>query len=183
MYVWSRFIHMLATAKRRGPYRPGDEGRLTFRCLPSDVDFNLHMNNAKYPMLADVGRIDLFMRSGMLMEGRRRGWAPIMGGVHCVFIREIRLWQKFELVSTVETWDGATILGRHRFVFENGEPAAFLMTTAGVYDRRNRRFLAMQEVMDAVGLSAEQRPPTEAERAFMRSHQLLRELGKTGADA
>ena len=42
----------------------GDESRLTFRCLPTDIDFNLHMNNARYMMLADVGRIDIFMRAG-----------------------------------------------------------------------------------------------------------------------
>ncbi len=180
MYVWARFIHMLATAKSRGPYTPGDASRLWFRCMPSDVDFNLHMNNAKYPMLADVGRIDIFKRSGMLDTGRKLGWAPIMGGVQCVFIREIKLWRRFQLISTIETWEGAVVLGRHRFVFEDGETAAFLMTTAGVYDRKGKRFMPIEEVMEAVGMSAEQRPPNEAERAFMTSHQLLRELGKNG---
>lgn len=181
MYVWARFIHMLATANSRGPYKAGEASRLWFRCMPSDVDFNLHMNNAKYPMLADVGRIDIFKRSGMLDMGRKLGWAPIMGGVQCVFIREIKLWQKFELVSTIETWDGAVVLGRHRFLFENGDPAAFLMTTAGVYDRRGKRFMPLSEVMDAVGMTAAQREPTEAEHAFMTSHRLLRDLGKVTA--
>lgn len=179
MYVWARFIHMLATAKSRGAYKPGDASRLTFRCLPSDIDFNGHMNNGRYPTIADIGRIDIFTRSGMLAAARRNGWAPIMGGVHCVFIREIKLWRKFELVSTIETWEDAVVLGRHRFILDNGEPAAFLMTTAGVYDRRNRKFLPLSEVMDAVGMRADQRPLSEAEHAFVTSHQALRELGKT----
>jgi acyl-ACP thioesterase len=44
----------MATASSRGPYRVGDESRLAFRCLPIDIDFNLHLNNARYMMLADL---------------------------------------------------------------------------------------------------------------------------------
>jgi hypothetical protein len=39
MYVWLRLARMMATAKSRGRYRMGDESRLTFRCLPTDIDF------------------------------------------------------------------------------------------------------------------------------------------------
>ncbi|MBZ9682975.1 MULTISPECIES: hypothetical protein [unclassified Mesorhizobium] len=35
MYVWAR---MLATARSRGPYMMGGEGRPAFRCLPTDYD-------------------------------------------------------------------------------------------------------------------------------------------------
>ena len=44
MYVWLRFARMAATAKRRGPYRPGGVSTLSFRCLPTDIDFNFHLN-------------------------------------------------------------------------------------------------------------------------------------------
>lgn len=43
----------MATALSRGPYRVGEESRLAFRCLPTDIDFNLHLNNARYMMLAE----------------------------------------------------------------------------------------------------------------------------------
>lgn len=64
MYVWARLLRVMATARRRGPYRPGGESRLAFRCLPTDVDLNFHLNNARYLMMADLGRMDIFSRSG-----------------------------------------------------------------------------------------------------------------------
>ena len=178
MYTWIRFIRMLATAKSRGPFRADDASRFSFRCLPTDIDFNMHMNNARYLMLADIGRIDIFARSGMLKLRRERGWAPMMGGVQATYVREIRLWRKFDVITTVETWDDKQIVGKHRFVFDNGETAAILLTTAGVYDVPNRRFIPFDEVLKAVGIEGERRPPTPAEQAFLASHQALRDLAK-----
>ena len=42
----------MATASSRGHYGVGGESRLAFRWLPIDIDFNLHLNNARYMMLA-----------------------------------------------------------------------------------------------------------------------------------
>jgi acyl-CoA thioesterase FadM len=178
MYVWARLAKMALTAKSRGRYRMRDESRLVFRCLPTDIDSNLHLNNARYMMLADVGRIDIFMRAGLLKLARRNGWAPMMGGLQAVYVREIRLWKKFEVVSTVETWEDTQVIGRHRFVLQNGQTAAVVMTTAGVYDFRSRRFLEIDEVIASLGHRIEPRPPTEAEKVFMASHGRLRELAK-----
>jgi acyl-CoA thioesterase FadM len=181
MYVWFRFARVAATGKSRGAYEPGSESRLSFRCLPTDVDFNLHLNNARYLMLADLGRVDIFFRSGLFALMRRRNWAPMIGGVEIAFVREVRLWQRFELVSSIETWEGAQVLGRHSFVLESGETAAFAMTTAGVYDRAGKRFVAIDDVISALGHEAPTpRPPSDAEKAFMASHAGLRALAKGG---
>ncbi len=178
MYVWLRFAHMAATTGRRGPYLPGGESRLSFRCLPTDIDFNLHLNNARYLMLADLGRVDIFMRSGLFRLMRQRNWAPMLGGVQTAFVREIRLWQRFDLVSSIETWEGTQVLGRHVFTHAGGEVAAVVLTTAGVYDRSARRFVPMDEVISALGFDVTARPPSEAERAFSASHAGLRAMAK-----
>lgn len=180
MYVWARLARTVLSARSRGQYRMGDESRLAFRCLPTDVDLNLHLNNARYMMLADLGRIDILLRAGLLGLARRNGWAPMMGGLQAVFVREIRLWRSFEVVSTIETWEDTQVIGRHRFVLENGETAALVMTTAGIYDRAGRRFLAVDELNAALGVELSPRPPTEAERIFMQSHAGLRQLAKAG---
>lgn len=178
MYVWGRMAKMIATRKGRGDFKPGDISRLAFRCLPTDIDPNMHMNNARYPMIADVGRYDIFIRGGFMRLKAQRNWAPMMGGIQCAFLREIRLWKRFELISSMDCWDGTQILGRHRFVLENGQTACEILSTAGVYDLNARRFVTVDEVAEALGVSATSRPPTEAERAFMASHQALREAGK-----
>ncbi len=181
MYVWARLARMVLSARSRGAYRMGEESRLTFRCLPTDVDSNLHLNNARYMMLADVGRIDIFLRAGLLGLARKNKWAPMMGGLQAVYVREIRLWKRFEVVSTVETWEDTQVIGRHRFVLEDGQTAALVMTTAGVYDFRNRRFVPIEEIVGALGHTMEPRPPSEEERIFMASHAGLRKLAKVTA--
>ena len=178
MYVWLRLARMMLTARSRGPYRMGDESRLSFRCLPSDVDSNLHLNNARYMMLADVGRIDIFARAGLIALARRHRWAPMMGGLQAVYAREIRLWKRFEVVSTVETWEDTQVIGRHRFVLEDGRTAALVMTTAGVYDFSARRFVAIDDIVSELGADVRPRPPSEEERIFMASHAGLRRLAK-----
>jgi acyl-CoA thioesterase FadM len=178
MYVWARMAVMAATVKSRGPFRVGDMSRLSFRCLPSDIDSNLHMNNARYPMLADVGRFDIFIRSGLDRLRKERRWVPMMGGIQCVFAREIRLWRRFDLMSSLELWQGLQVLGKHRFVLENGQTACEILTTAGIYDLRNRCFVPMEQVMQVLGISTISRTPNEAESLFLASHQALRAQAK-----
>lgn len=178
MYVWGRLARMVLTAKSRGRYRMGDESRLSFRCLPTDIDSNMHLNNARYMMLADVGRIDIFYRAGLIALARKNGWAPMMGGLQTVFVREIRLWKKFEVVSTVETWEDTQVIGRHRFVLEDGRTAALVMTTAGIYDFKNKSFLQIDDLVAELGVSVRPREPSAEERIFMESHGRLRQLAK-----
>jgi acyl-CoA thioesterase FadM len=178
MYVWARLARMALTARSRGRYRMGSESRLTFRCLPSDIDANFHLNNARYMMLADVGRIDIFIRAGLLGHARKQGWAPMMGGLQAVYVREIKLWKRFEVVSTIETWEDTQVIGRHRFELEDGQTAALVMTTAGIYNFRERRFMPIGEIVAALGHRIVPRPPSEEEKIFMASHAGLRGLAK-----
>src|SRR5690606_35925878 len=178
MYVWARLFRMMATAPRRGLYRFGEESRFAFRCLPSDIDANMHLNNARYMMLADVGRIDIFLRTGLLRMARQNGWAPMIGGLQAAYLREIRLWKRFEVVSSIETWEDRQAVSKHRFVLDDGRTAALVLTAVGVYDRRSRRFVAIDEVVAALGQNVAPRPPSEEERAFMAAHANLRTLAK-----
>lgn len=178
MYVWMRLLRVAATRGRRGPYRLGEESRLTFRCLPTDIDMNIHLNNARYMMLADMGRIDIFLRSGLVTAARQRGWAPMLGGLQTVYVREVRLWQRFDVVSTIESWDETQIIGRHRFLLDDGRVAAIILTTGGIYDFRGKRFVQVDEVMGALGHQAAPRPLDAEERAFITSHQGLRARAK-----
>lgn len=180
MYVWLRLARMIATARSRGRYRLGEESRLSFRCLPTDIDSNLHLNNARYMMLADVGRIDIFARAGLIALARKNRWAPMMGGLQAVYVREIRLWKRFDVVSTIETWEDSQVIGRHRFVLEDGRTAAVVMTSAGVYDFSGGRFVPIDDIVGMLGASARPRPPSEEERTFMASHAGLRKLAKGG---
>ena len=178
MYIWARLARMAALAKSRGPAKLGDETRHGFRCWPTDVDNYLHMNNARYAALADIGRIELFIRTGIWDLGKARNWRPLMGGVHTAFVREIRLWRRFEVISSFETWEDRQLLGLHRFVFEDGSTAAVVRTSIGVYDYTNRTFRRLDQVADALGMSGRPRPPNDGELAFLASQASLRSLAR-----
>jgi hypothetical protein len=104
----------------------------------------------------------------------------MLGGVQSVFVREIRLWQRFQVVSSIETWEGTQVIGRHAFILDNGETAALVMTTAGIYDRAARRFVEIDEIIRLLGIDTVPRPPSEAEKIFVASHTGLRALAKRG---
>lgn len=175
MYVWARLTRVVATASRRGPISsPDGESRLTFRCLPTDIDPNIHLNNARYMMLADLGRFDLLIRTGLLAAARRNDWVPMMGGVQAVYSRQIKLWQKFRVISSFETWTGTQFVGRHRFELADGRTAAMVMTTAGIYDRTRRRFVPAEELAAKLGIEHQPRDPDGCEQQYLTSHELIR---------
>jgi acyl-CoA thioesterase FadM len=175
MYVWARLTRVVANAYRRGPISPTDaESRLTFRCLPTDIDPNIHLNNARYMMLADLGRFDLLIRTGLLAAAKRSNWVPMMGGVQAVYGRQIKLWQKFHVVSSFETWTGTQFVGRHRFELDDGRTAAMVMTTAGIYDRAGHRYVTSEELAEKLGLENSPRDPDACEQQYLTSHDLIR---------
>ena len=53
--------------------------RVHFRVWPNDLDFNVHVNNGRYLALADIGRIDWFVRTGVLGVARQHKAWPIIG--------------------------------------------------------------------------------------------------------
>src|SRR5690606_24364787 len=95
-----------------------------------------------------------------------------------VYAREIRLWKRFEVVSSIETWEGTQVLGHHRYVLEDGRTAALILTTGGLYQSTARRFVPIDEVVSQLGLDIEPRAPIAEERSFMASHQGMRAMAK-----
>ena len=155
------------------------EGRLAMRCLPGDIDHYGHMNNARYTMIGDVGRLDLFSRSGIWDLHKSRGWGPMMDGSEIAYLREIRLWKRFDLLTSMDYWTDRHFVVRHRFVIDGDKMATLLLAAVGMYDFRNRRFLAIPEVLDALGLNpVPPREPAPEELRFLESHSALRAFGK-----
>lgn len=179
MYIWGRLARAALTKGRRGPYRFDGESRLTLRCWPTDVDQYGHMNNARYTMVSDVGRIDVFMRSGVWGLIRKRRWGPMMDGSEIAFLREIRLWKRFDLFTSIDCWTERHFLIRHRLAPEDGRTATLILAAVGMYDFANRRFVTIPEVMAELGIDAVPRDPLPQERSFLDSHAGLRALGKS----
>ena len=116
-------IVLRALHYRAGAFDPLGEARLAFRVLPTDLDFNLHMNNARYLSLMDLGRVDLLNRMGLLRLAFRGRWLPVLGAVSIRFHRPLRPLARFELSTRILGWDDKWFYLEQRFE-RAGKPVA-----------------------------------------------------------
>jgi len=76
--------------------------------MPHDLDLNVHMNNARYLALMDLGRIDFLLRSGAWWRVRRLGGHAVAGGLLVRFRRPLAPFQAITLttgcVSADDKW-------------------------------------------------------------------------------
>lgn len=82
-----------------------DEDRLSMRVWPNDIDFNLHLNNARYLSMMDYGRMHLLARTRILDYVLRSRWTPLVGAVWMTYRRSLPLFARFTLSSRTVCWD------------------------------------------------------------------------------
>ncbi|MBT9331774.1 thioesterase family protein [Paracidobacterium acidisoli] len=82
-----------------------DEDCLAMRVRPLDIDFNLHLNNARYLSLMDYGRMHLIAAIGALDPALRARWMPLVGSIFITYRRSLNLFAPFTLASRILCWD------------------------------------------------------------------------------
>lgn len=123
MVVFFRLLIRFLALPFRRPSGILDESVITLRVWPTDLDLNLHMNNGRFLSVMDVGRMDLFARSGLLLPALRRGWFPILGEAKIRFLRPLAPFARFNLRTRILAWDEKWIYMEQ--IFErSGEIAA-----------------------------------------------------------
>lgn len=105
MNLYFRLLLVWLRSRRARRVSLWGEARTPFRVLPTDLDPLLHMNNARYLALLDLGRTDLMLRSGFWAEVTRRGWYPVVTAQTISYKRSLTLWQRFELATRVLGFD------------------------------------------------------------------------------
>jgi acyl-CoA thioesterase FadM len=119
--LYFRFVHALLRALLTGSGSTNnDESTIEYRVWPTDLDFNLHLNNARYLSFMDLGRLDLLARLGLLKPMLRLKWTPIVGAVMLRFRRGLDPWMRFTLHSRVLGWDEKWFYLEQRFL-KDGE--------------------------------------------------------------
>jgi len=84
---------------------PLDSDTLALRVLPQDIDFNLHLNNARFLSAMDYGRVHLLARAGMLEPALKARYAPVVGAVWITYRRSLPLWARYQLATRLVCWD------------------------------------------------------------------------------
>ncbi|MBP2229262.1 thioesterase family protein [Azospirillum agricola] len=140
-----------------------DEVPLRFRVWPTDLDLNMHMTNARYFSLMDLGRTDLVIRGGLGRAVLRNRWQPVVGAANVRFRRSLKPFQRFTLLTRVLCWDDKYIFIEHRM--ETASGTAALAVVQGAFLARGR-IVPPAEVMAAVGETGESPPMPESVAAW-----------------
>jgi acyl-CoA thioesterase FadM len=153
--LYFRFLAALLRASRTSHRIPPDGESVTeFRVLPTDLDFNRHLNNARYLALMDIGRLHLLAELGFLRPMLRRRWSPVVGAVLLRFRKGLDAWMRFALHTRVVGWDGKWFYIEQRFE-RDGEVYTYALVR--ILFRGDGRSLAPAETL--AGLGAERASP------------------------
>jgi acyl-CoA thioesterase FadM len=114
MNLWFRMIRVLILALLRPRLGLLDVSRIAFRVWPFDLDVNVHMNNARYVALMDLGRLDIIVRSGLGGVVLRRRLQPVIASAMVRYRRSLLPFERFTLVTRVIGWDDKWLYIEHR---------------------------------------------------------------------
>lgn len=82
-----------------------EEDVLRLRVLPTDIDVNFHMNNARYLSVMDYARMHLLARTRLLEHILSSRWQPLVGATWVTYRRLLPLFSAYTLTSRMVCWD------------------------------------------------------------------------------
>ncbi len=182
MNLWLRVLWVWLRAKFGAKLgMPSGTSCVELIVLPNDLDTNLHMNNGRYLTLMDLGRLDLFVRSGLMAALRGTGWIPILSAAKIRFRREMRLWRRFRLETRIVYWiDTSFVMEQRCIMAGKGSTevvAAIALMRGGIYDRKGRAFVPVEKLFERIGLPHMQPEPSDEVRAFLDAEDALKRAG------
>ena len=84
----------------------------------TDIDLNLHLNNAKYLKYMDLARLENLLSTGLMWKFIGAGIRPIITNTEIAYIRELRTWQQFAVSAQFIGIDEKYMYFEQRFTSE-----------------------------------------------------------------
>ena len=154
--------------------------RLTFRVLPTDLDFNLHMNNSRYMAIMDVGRIDLLIRSHLFQETRKIKAMPVLSTAAMRYRISLQPFQRYELETRLVCWDEKWLYIEHRFIISDGPKAgavAAIGLVKGVfYIGQGKGTVPTQQLLEMTGMHQESPEFPDYVTDYIKADESLRDF-------
>ena len=150
MNLLFRLFWMLIASRFGARLGALDEGVLTFRCWPTDLDMNMHMTNSRYASFMDLARVSFMIRNGGWQRIRGAGLYPVLGSLSVRFRRPIKLFQKFTVSARVVSWDDRWIYIEHKMI-AGGELAAPCIVNTTFLSKQSR--VPTDKLMEIIGYS------------------------------
>jgi len=142
---------------------------LNLRVGLTDIDFNLHLNNARYLSVMDYGRIHLLARGGVLKQIIRQRWVPVAGAIWITYRRSLSLWARYQLATRLVCWDNRWFYMEQTFTGEEGLAAVGWVKSALLHragSAEGKGAVIPQAVMDRVRPGIVSPPVPEAIQAL-----------------
>ncbi|KAK6819073.1 hypothetical protein RU639_008287 [Aspergillus parasiticus] len=153
-------------------------------CSLAEVDFNLHKSNSTFYADLDISRIELLLllfkdvitplsppsrkyhsgaayTSDEKQAGSLKHLTPALGGVSCIFRREIKPWQRYDVESRILCWDDKWLYIVSHFLkpgshYETGtgrsEEGVLASAISKYVFKKGRRTVAPEEVLQFLNL-------------------------------
>lgn len=144
------------------------------RVYPNDLDIFLHVNNGVYLSYADLGRMDLMLRSGTFNRIRKRGWYPVVAEETIQFRKSLTLGQVFNINTRIVGWDERAIFMEQ--VFTRGDE---LIARAIIHARflsRSGGKVSTRDLMDLLKIDRQSPRLPDYVRAWVESTRLQARL-------
>ena len=117
MNLYLRLLRIIIKIKRlRQCIEPDGTSRISFRVWPHDCDLNLHLTNSRYLAFMDLARIWLLAEMEILGSVLKNRWMPVVHSQEITFIKPLKPFQKFDVLSYSAGWDEKYIYIEQDFV-------------------------------------------------------------------
>ncbi|KAF7715221.1 Uncharacterized protein PECH_008715 [Penicillium ucsense] len=162
-------------------------------CSTVEIDMNIHKSNSTFYTDLDLSRLELLMtlfkdaltplspRATLAAEhaysrrNRRRPLIAALGGVACLFRREIKPYQRYDVITRVLTWDDKWLYVVSYFVKPGSaqgsriaEDQIFASAISRYVFKKGRQTVTPAEVMRHSGLLSDETWPSDVDIAARR---------------
>lgn len=155
---------------------------LTFRVLPHDLDLNGHMNNGRYLVIMDLGRLDLIMRNGTMRFMMKQKSVPILGASKIRYRIPLSPFQRYKLQTQILCWDDKWAYMEQRFVIADGSKkdgavAAIAIVKGNFYSNKNKEMVNPKEMLKVMNIEDVESPPIPRHvQKWIEAEEALREV-------
>ena len=132
---------------------------LNMRVWPQDIDFNFHLNNARYLSCMDYGRVHLMASTGILTPALEERWMPLVGSVSITYRRSLALFARFTLATRLVSWDEKWFYMEQ--VFTSQEGLAAIAWVKGLFRGKNGN-IPPQQIVNRIAPGTTSPPLTTA---------------------
>lgn len=152
--------------------------RLSMIVLPTDLDFNMHMNNGRYFTIMDLGRLDFLLRSGFAKAVHEFKSVPILAASQIRYRFPLNPFQKYTLETQILGWDDKWLFIEQRFIRDR-KIAAIALLKACFWNNQNQSTVPTYHVLSNAGWTGESPQLPVYLHDWQRAENSLREAGST----